>query len=55
MFKGDSDTSVYTASEVVRIARISAAGRGESEPIAGNDDGAGRMLNRRVEVECSSE
>ncbi len=33
--------------------RISAAGKGESEPIASNADEAGRMLNRRVEVECS--
>lgn len=31
---------------------ISATGRGEDQPIARNDDEAGRSLNRRVEVQC---
>ncbi len=30
--------------------RISSEGRGESEPVASNDDEAGQQLNRRVEV-----
>lgn len=34
-------------------SQISAAGRGEDDPIAGNDDEAGRSLNRRVEVQCT--
>ena len=33
-------------------AQVSAVGRGEDEPIASNDDEAGRSLNRRVEVTC---
>ena len=32
--------------------RLTAAGKGEAEPIAGNNDESGRSLNRRVEVEC---
>jgi len=33
--------------------RVSAVGRGEDEPIASNDDEAGRSLNRRVEIHCA--
>lgn len=34
-------------------AQISAVGRGEDDPIASNDDEAGRSMNRRVEVQCA--
>jgi len=33
--------------------QLSASGRGEDEPIASNEDEAGRSLNRRVEVQCT--
>ncbi len=36
----------------INAARISAQGRGEKEPIADNATGAGRSLNRRVEITC---
>lgn len=34
-------------------SRISAVGRGEEEPIASNNDEAGRSMNRRVEILCA--
>lgn len=34
-------------------ASLSAQGFGESQPVASNDDEAGRMLNRRVAVRCA--
>ncbi len=36
----------------INTARISAQGRGEKQPIADNTTGAGRSLNRRVEIVC---
>lgn len=33
--------------------QMAALGKGEDEPIASNDDEAGRSLNRRVEISCS--
>ena len=40
----------YLVSQGVTRTRLQANGRGETEPIASNDDEAGRQQNRRVEV-----
>ena len=40
----------YLVSEGVPSARVTAEGRGETEPVASNDEETGRSLNRRVEV-----
>lgn len=37
----------------INPSQISASGRGEDDPIASNDDEAGRSINRRVEVQCA--
>lgn len=42
--------SDYLAAQGVARSRLKASGRGEVEPIASNDDEAGRQQNRRVEV-----
>ena len=42
--------SKYLSSHGIPAARISAAGKGEALPVAGNENAAGRQLNRRVEV-----
>jgi outer membrane protein OmpA-like peptidoglycan-associated protein len=42
--------STYLRSQGVAAARISAQGKGEADPIAGNDSQDGRQQNRRVEV-----
>lgn len=40
----------YQLSQGVPSQRVRTEGRGESEPRASNDSGAGRQLNRRVEI-----
>ncbi len=40
----------YLVSQGVPASRVVAEGRGETEPVASNDDESGRSLNRRVEV-----
>jgi outer membrane protein OmpA-like peptidoglycan-associated protein len=45
-----ASAAAYLASQGVDRARLSATGKGESEPIATNDTDAGQAQNRRVEV-----
>jgi outer membrane protein OmpA-like peptidoglycan-associated protein len=40
----------YLAGRGVASSRLSALGKGEAFPVAGNDSAAGRQQNRRVEV-----
>ena len=42
--------SKYLSSHGIPAARISAVGKGEALPVAGNENVGGRQLNRRVEV-----
>jgi outer membrane protein OmpA-like peptidoglycan-associated protein len=42
--------STYLTSQGVAALRITANGKGEALPVAGNENPAGRQLNRRVEV-----
>jgi outer membrane protein OmpA-like peptidoglycan-associated protein len=44
----------YLAGQGIGAIRLSALGRGESDPVAGNDSAAGRQQNRRVEVIISN-
>lgn len=41
---------LYLVRQGIAPSRIEALGRGETEPVAGNDSEAGRQENRRVEV-----
>jgi OOP family OmpA-OmpF porin len=40
----------YLGAQGVARARLRTSGKGEAEPIASNDDDAGRSKNRRVEI-----
>ena len=44
----------YLAGQGIGSIRLSAAGKGESDPVASNDSAAGRQQNRRVEVVISN-
>lgn len=44
----------YLVGQGVGAVRLTASGKGESEPVADNDSAAGRQQNRRVEVIISS-
>jgi outer membrane protein OmpA-like peptidoglycan-associated protein len=45
-----NSAAAYLAAQGVTRSRISASGKGESEPVTTNDTDAGRQQNRRVEV-----
>ena len=44
----------YLAEQGIGSIRLSASGKGPSDPVAGNDSAAGRQQNRRVEVIISN-
>jgi outer membrane protein OmpA-like peptidoglycan-associated protein len=44
----------YLAARGIDSTRLSASGMGRSDPVAGDDSGAGRQQNRRVEVIISN-
>jgi outer membrane protein OmpA-like peptidoglycan-associated protein len=44
----------YLAGQGIGSRRLSALGKGESDPVAGNDSASGRQQNRRVEVIISN-
>jgi outer membrane protein OmpA-like peptidoglycan-associated protein len=43
----------YLTGQGISSTRVSASGKGENDPVAGNDSAAGRQQNRRVEVVIS--
>ena len=44
----------YLAGQGIGSTRLSASGKGKSDPVAGNDSATGRQQNRRVEVIISN-
>jgi len=40
----------FLVAQGIAASRLTAVGKGENFPVAGNDDNAGRQMNRRVEV-----
>ena len=45
----------YLVSQGVSAGSITASGLGNSQPVATNDNAAGRQMNRRVELVVSGE
>lgn len=43
----------YLTGQGIGSMRLTASGKGKSDPVAGNDSAAGRQQNRRVEVVIS--
>lgn len=48
--KRAKSVAAWLAAHGVTAARVTTAGRGETQPVAGNDTPAGRQKNRRVEI-----
>jgi len=44
----------YLAGQGIRSIRLSASGKGQSDPVAANDSASGRQQNRRVEIIISN-
>jgi len=44
----------YLTGQGIGATRLSASGKGKSDPVASNDSAAGRQQNRRVEVIISN-
>jgi outer membrane protein OmpA-like peptidoglycan-associated protein len=44
----------YLTAQGIGSLRLSASGKGQNDPVAGNDSAAGRQQNRRVEVIISN-
>jgi outer membrane protein OmpA-like peptidoglycan-associated protein len=49
-----NSVKAYLAAQGIDSTRLSASGMGQTAPVAGNDSGAGRQQNRRVEVTISN-
>jgi outer membrane protein OmpA-like peptidoglycan-associated protein len=49
-----NSVKAYLAAQGIDSTRLCASGMGQSAPVAGNDSGAGRQQNRRVEVIISN-
>jgi outer membrane protein OmpA-like peptidoglycan-associated protein len=49
-----NSVKAYLAAQGIDSTRLSASGMGQTDPVAGNDSGAGRQQNRRVEVIISN-
>jgi outer membrane protein OmpA-like peptidoglycan-associated protein len=52
--RGADSVKSYLAGQGIGYLRLSASGKGQSDPVADNDSAAGRQQNRRVEVIISN-
>lgn len=49
-----NSVKAYLAAQGIGLTRLFASGMGQKKPVGGNDSGAGRQQNRRVEVIVSN-